>query len=109
MASAQEVEAELLGTNAPAGHHDLVVHKGGPGQTTVRTVQAKVTFAADEGTKWLEGRSLDHEAIKKFLADPNRKDTVLGHAINAASLARINHLILVRLAEAMDVNISGIK
>jgi hypothetical protein len=109
MATAEDVSRELQGTSGGPGHHDLVIYRGWPSQLTIRALQSKAHAAAHEATLPLSGRALDHEAIQKFLADPNRKDTVLGHATNAASLARVNHLILVRLAEELNVNIMDIR
>ncbi len=106
MATAQDVANEL---NGVGNHHAAVMGQNGPAPHTAYTLQDKTTHAAREVTLWLQGRSLDHEAIQKFLDDPDRKDTTLGHAINAASLARVNHLILVKLAESLDVDISDIR
>ena len=106
MASAHEVSDEI---NGVGNHHAAVMGAGGPSPRTAHTLQDKATTAAREVTLWLDGRSLDHEAIQAFLDNPGRKDTTLGHAINAASLARVNHLILVQLAEHLDVDISDIR
>lgn len=106
MATAQDVANELGGVG---NHHAAVMGKNGPSEYTAYSLQDKTTHAAKEVTLWLDGRSLEHEAIQKFLADPSRKDTTLGHAINAASLARVNHLILVKLAAALNVDISDIR
>jgi hypothetical protein len=72
-------------------------------------MQDKLSHASREVTLWLPGRTLDHEALKGFIADPTRKDTTLGHAINAASLARINYLILQRIAAQLQIPISDIR
>jgi hypothetical protein len=37
-----------------------------------------------------------------------KKDTTLGHAIDAASFGRVNFLILKRLAKKLDVDISDL-
>lgn len=106
MASAQEVADEINGT---ANHHVAIMGEGGPNPRKARTLQDKATTAAREVTLWLPGRTLSSPELAKLAADPTRKDTTLGHAINAASLARVNHEILVRIAAKLDVNIADIK
>jgi hypothetical protein len=46
MATADDVTAELLGTNPPANHHDTVMGEGGPNPYTGRTVQDKLSHVA---------------------------------------------------------------
>ena len=106
MASAQEVQDEI---NGVANHHVAVMGENGPSPRKARTVQDKVTTAAREVTLWLPGRTLDSDELKKLAGDAKRKDTTLGHAINAASLARVNYAILQRLADNLGVDISDIK
>jgi hypothetical protein len=57
---------------------------------------------------WLPGRTLRDDGVAKFIADPSRVDTSFGHSINAASLARVNHEILVRLAAKLGVDITDV-
>ncbi|MCG7595939.1 hypothetical protein [Mycobacterium sp. PSTR-4-N] len=108
MATAQEVADEFNGV-APDDHHAAVMGAGGPAPYVARSVQDKVTHAAKEVTLWLPGRTLDSDELKKLAADAQRKDTTLGHAINAASLARVNHEILKRIAAKTGVDISDIR
>ena len=110
MATAQEVSDEVNGVAAD-DHHAALMHAGGPAalQHIARSVQDKLTHAAKEVTLWLVGRTLDSDEIKKLLDNPTRKDTTLGHAINAAAFGRVNYLILQRIAEHLDVDISDIK
>jgi hypothetical protein len=84
-----------------------VIGRNGPKPYTARTMDDKLSHAAHEITMWLPGRSLK-DGLQDVVANPARPDTTLGHSINAASLARVNHLILVRLAEKLGVNISDI-
>lgn len=104
MASADEVAAELLGTNPPANHHDVVVGRGGPSPYTVRTVQSKVTETLKEVTLWLPRRTL-----AALVAKRGKTDTTLGHAIDAASYGDINYRILAKIAEKVGADISGIQ
>lgn len=104
MATADDVTNELLGTNPPAGHHDLVVFKNMPMQTTIRTVQSKATFAADEVTKGLPERDLGDLKSRR-----GKSDTTLGHAINAASYGDKIWQALEVIAAKVGADISGIK
>lgn len=104
MASAEDVASELLGSNLPAGHHDLVAFKGSGAEQTIRTVQAKVTYAADEVTKFLPQRSLVELKSREVKAD-----STLGNAINAASYGRILNAKLDLIAKALGVDVSSIK
>lgn len=106
MASAQEVSDEL---NGAANHHVATMGEGGPSPRKARTLQDKATTAAREVTLWLPGRTLDSPELVKLAGDPKRKDTTLGHAINAASLARVNHEILTRIADNLGIDIADIK
>jgi hypothetical protein len=109
MASAQEVQDELLGANPPAGHHDTVMHENGPSflRHVAKTVQDKLSHAAHEVTLWLPRRTIGDNDLG--IDKPNKVDTTLGHAIDAASFGRLNYLILKRLADKLDVDISDIR
>lgn len=106
MASAQEVQDEIMGANPPAGHHDTVMGDGGPAPYTGRTLQDKLSHVAHEVMFWLPRRM----PSDPFLQPDNagKKDTTLGHAIDAASFGRLNFLILKRLAAKLDVDISDL-
>jgi hypothetical protein len=56
---------------------------------------------------WLSGRSL-RDGLQDVIATPARLDTTLGHAINAASLGRVNYEILTRIAAKLGVDITDI-
>lgn len=103
MASAQEVTDELLGTNAPQGHHDTVVHRNGPIQRVARTVQDKVTTAVAEITLWLPRRTL-----RDLRAKAGKVDTNLGHSIDAASASLLALEVALRIAENLDIDLDGI-
>lgn len=111
MATADDVAGEVFGTNAPTGHHDTVMFENGPAglRYVGHTMQDKLSHTVHEVTLFLEGRALDHEALQAFIANPARKDTTLGHAINAASLARVNYLILQKIAAKVGADISAVK
>lgn len=97
MATAEDVTTELMGTNLPANHHDVVVGDGGPAPFTVRTVQSKVTETLKEVTKWLPIRP-----VEKLLSQEGSSDTVLGHAIRAASWGYHNYRLLTKLAQQVS-------
>jgi hypothetical protein len=67
----------------------------------------KLSHAAHEVTMWLPARTLK-DGLQEVLATPARPDTTLGHAINSASLGRVNHQILLRLAAKLGVDVSDI-
>lgn len=112
---AAEVQAEVDGKDVKTGQnapwHAAVMHAGGPADLvhTAYSLQDKVSHAAKEVTLWLPGRTLDSDELKKLAQDATRKDTTLGHAINAASLARVNNLILQKIAAKVGADISGVK
>lgn len=97
MATAEDVTSELMGTNPPEKHHDVVVGDGGPTPFTVRTVQSKVTETLKEVTKWLPLRS-----VEKLLSQEGNSDTVLGHAIRAASWGYHNHRALAKISQQLS-------
>jgi hypothetical protein len=84
-----------------------VIGRNGPKPYTAHTMDDKLSHAAHEVTMWLPARTLK-DGLQEVLATPARPDTTLGHAINAASLARVNHQILVRLAAKLGVDISDL-
>lgn len=96
MATADDVTTELMGTNLPENHHDVVVGEGGPAPFTVRTVQSKVTEALKEVTKWLPGRSVD-----RLLGQEDSPDTTLGHAIRAASWGYHNYRAIKQVSQQL--------
>jgi hypothetical protein len=112
---AAEVQAEVDGKDVRTGQnaqwHAAEMFRNGPAHLrhVAYSLQDKVSHAAKEITLFLGGRKLDSDELQALLDDPEHVDTNLGHSINAASLARINHLILVRLAEKLDVDISDIE
>lgn len=71
--------------------------------------QSKIDTIFHEVTQRLAGRTLDDPELREFITDPHRRDTVLGWAMNAAALGRINYEILKRLSEATEVDISDIR
>jgi len=82
----------------------VLVGRNGPNPRTAETVEAMAGAAAHEVTMWLPGRRLTDEELSDLLADPQRLDTTLGHAINAASLARINYQLLAKIAARLGVD-----
>jgi hypothetical protein len=48
------------------------------------------------------------DGLQDVIATPARLDTTLGHAINAASLGRVNYEILTRIAAKLGVDITDI-
>lgn len=96
MATADDVTTELMGTNLPANHHDVVVGAGGPAPFTVRTVQSKITETLKEVTKWLPIRPVD-----KLLSQEGSTDTVLGHSIRAASWGYHNYRALQQVGQQL--------
>jgi hypothetical protein len=85
-----------------------IIGRNGPKPYTAYSIDDKVSHTAHEVTMWLPGRTLRDDGVAKFITDPARVDTSFGHSINAASLARINHEILVRLAAKLGVDISDV-
>ena len=90
----------------PAGI-PCVIGRNGPKPYTAYTVDDKVSHTAHEVTMWLPARGLK-DGLADAIADPHRLDTTLGHAINAASLGRVNYEILVRLANKLGVDLSDL-
>ena len=109
MASALEVQEELMGTNTPANHHDTVMHENGPAHLrhVARTMQDKLSHAAHEVTLWLPRRTLGDDDLQ--VDNPHKNATTLGHAVDGASFARLAYLIAVRIANKLDVDIRDIK
>lgn len=62
-----------------------------------------------EVTQRLPGRTFDDEELRDFITDPHRRDTVLGHSMNSASLGRINYELLRRIADQLGVDVSDIR
>jgi hypothetical protein len=106
MATADEVRAELMGTNPPTNHHEVVLFAGGPAPRVAKTLQDKATTAAKEATLYLPRRTPRDPFLRPD--EQNKKDTTLGHAIDAASFGRLNFLILKRIADHLDVDISDL-
>lgn len=106
MATANEVQDELLGVNAPPNHHDVWIGAGGPSPRVARTLQDKATTAAKEATLYLPRRTPRDPFLRPD--EEQKKDTTLGHAIDAASFGRINFLILKRIAAKLDIDISDL-
>lgn len=84
-----------------------VIGRNGPKPYTAYGIDEKVSHTAHEVTMWLPGRTM-RDGLGDFLTNPARVDTSFGHSINAASLARVNHEILVRLAAKLGVDISDV-
>lgn len=103
MATAADVTAEIMGTNAPANHHDVVVHRNGPGQRVARTVQDKITTAVAEITLWLPRRALSELRAKR-----GKVDTNLGHSIDAASASLLALEVALRVAKKVGADVSDI-
>lgn len=62
-----------------------------------------------EVTQRLPGRTIDDQELRDFIIDPRRADTVLGHSMNSAGIARVNFEILRRVAEKLGVEIGDIR
>jgi len=63
-----------------------------------------------EVTQRLPGRLLSDDELAAVIVNPGQEvDTVLGHSINAASLARVNYELLVRIARHLDVDVEDIR
>jgi hypothetical protein len=104
MPTADDVTAEIMGTNPPANHHDTVMGDGGPNPYTGRTMQDKLSHIAHEIMFWLPRRSVKDLQVDNV----TKKDTTLGHSIDAASFGRVNFQILKRLADKAGVDISDL-
>jgi hypothetical protein len=98
--------APAPGAPAQAGI-PCVIGRNGPKPYTAHTMDDKLSHAAHEVTMWLPARTLK-DGLQEVLATPARPDTTLGHAINSASLGRVNHQILLRLAAKLGVDVSDI-
>lgn len=95
-------------TSAPAQEGiPTIIGRNGPKPYTAYSLDDKVSHTAHEVTMWLPGRGL-RDGLADVVTNPARVDTTLGHAINAASLARVNYLILARLAAKMGVDIADV-
>ena len=111
----EAIRSELLGqeygTGKNANHHAALMHAGGPQslQHTAYTLQDKVSHAAREVTLWLPGRSLDSPEVKAALQNWERKDTNLGHSINAEAFARAAYQVAARIAASLNVDIRDIR
>jgi predicted chitinase len=94
---------------APAAPQGIptIIGRNGPKPHTAYSVDDKVSHTAHEVTMWLSGRSL-RDGLQDVIATPARLDTTLGHAINAASLGRVNYEILTRIAAKLGVDITDI-
>jgi hypothetical protein len=106
MASAEEILDEVMGTNPPANHHNTVMGDGGPAPYVGHTMQDKLSHVAHEVTYFLPRRV----PTDPFLQPGNaaKRDTTLGHSIDAASFGRLNFLILQRIAAKLDVDIDDL-
>lgn len=62
-----------------------------------------------EVTQWLAGRTLDDATLVEAITAPRRSDTMLGHSVNAAALSRVNYELLIRIAEKLGVDVTGIR
>lgn len=105
MANADDVAAEILGTNPPPGHHGTVCGDGGPAPYTAYTMQDKLSHIVHEVLFFLPQRTL---ADLKSRRGP-RKDTTLGHAINAASYGDKIWQALEIIAAKVGADISQIQ
>jgi hypothetical protein len=92
----------------PAGDGvSCIIGRNGPKPYPTADQAVQVATTAHEVTMWLPGRTM-RDGLGDFLTNPARVDTSFGHSINAASLARVNHEILVRLAAKLGVDISDV-
>jgi predicted chitinase len=91
---------ELIGA---APHHATTLGEYGPNPYVSYTVQDKLSHVARENTMWLPGRTLQTE-LREVIEKPDRPDTVLGHSINAAGLARVNFELLRRICEHLQID-----
>jgi hypothetical protein len=105
---APELSAPAQSAPTPEQGIPTIIGRNGPKPYTAYSLDDKVSHTAHEVTMWLPGRTLRDDGVAKFISDPARVDTSFGHSINAASLARINHEILVRLAAKLGVDISDV-
>lgn len=104
MATADDVTAEVMGTNAPAGHHNTVMGEGGPAPYVGKTMQDKLSHIAHEVLFFLPARTLADLKSRR-----GKNDTTLGHSINAASYGDKIWQALEIIAAKVDADISGIK
>jgi hypothetical protein len=84
-----------------------IIGRNGPKPYTAYSIDDKVSHTAHEVTMWLPARGLK-DGLADVIGDPHRLDTTLGHAINSASLGRVNYEILVRLAAKLGVDLSDL-
>jgi hypothetical protein len=106
MASADEILQEVMGTNPPANHHNTVMGEGGPTPYVGHTMQDKLSHVAHEVTYWLPRRTPTDPWLRPD--DTTKKETTLGHSIDAASFGRLNFAILKRIAAKLDVPIDDL-
>jgi hypothetical protein len=104
MATADDVNAELMGANPPAGHHATILGEGGPAPYTAFTVQDKLSHTAHEVNFWLPARTL-----ADLKSRSGKVDTTLGHAINAASYGDKVWQALELIAAKVGVDLSSIQ
>ena len=62
----------------------------------------------DELTMWLPGRTL-RDTLTEVIQTPERLDTMLGHSINGASLARVNFELLRRICEHLNIDTTDVR
>jgi predicted chitinase len=91
---------ELIGA---APHHATTLGEYGANPYVAFTVQDKLSHVARENTMWLPARTLS-DILRDVIEDPDRPDTVLGHSINAASLARVNFELLRRICDHLKID-----
>lgn len=106
MATADDVESEIMGTNPPPGHHATTMFENGPtgAPYVAYTVQDKLSHASHEVTLFLPAR-----ALADLVSRRGKNDTTLGHAINAASYGDKIWQALELLAAKAGVDLSGIQ
>jgi hypothetical protein len=106
MATADDVSAELMGTNPPPGHHATVMFENGPAgfPYTAYSMQDKLSHASHEVTLFLPART-----VADLVSRRGKNDTTLGHAINAASYGDKIWQALQLIAAKAGVDLSGIQ
>jgi hypothetical protein len=104
VATADDVTNEIMGSNAPVGHHNTVMGEGGPAPYVGKTMQDKLSHIAHEVMFFLPARNLGD-----LISRRGKRDTTLGHAINAASYGDKIWQALEIIAAKVDADISGVK
>jgi hypothetical protein len=96
-------DPNTTGDKSMTTQYDVDRPNSDPAKRPKLDLTAAVFRTLFEATYWIKRRSL--QALQ---AKGDRPDTVLGHAADAASYAVINHQLLVRIADKLDVDTTGL-